>query len=81
MKLETNRLILRPWSENDAEELYKYASDPEIGPPAGWPPHTDAENSRQIIRDILSAPETYAVCLKTNYFISVSSNLYAHFPN
>ena len=66
MILQIKRLILRPWSENDAEELYKYASDPEVGPPAGWPPHTSAENSREIIRTVLSAPETYAVCLKEN---------------
>ncbi len=66
MILETKRLILRPWSEDDAEELYKYASDSEIGPPAGWQPHTSVENSRDIIRNILSAPETYAVCLKEN---------------
>ena len=64
MILETERLILRPWHENDAEELYKYASDPEVGPPAGWPPHTSVENSREIIRSVLSLPETYAVCLK-----------------
>ena len=62
--LETKRLILRPWQETDAENLYNYAKDPEIGPPAGWPPHTSVENSRQIIKDFLSAPETYAVCLK-----------------
>ena len=66
MILQTKRLILRPWSENDAEELYKYASDPEVGPPAGWPRHTSVENSREIIRTVLSAPETYAVCLKEN---------------
>ena len=66
MIFETPRLILRPWSENDAEELYKYASDPEVGPPAGWLPHTSVENSREIIRTVLSAPETYAVCLKTD---------------
>ena len=66
MILQTKRLILRPWSENDAEELYKYASDPEVGPPAGWPPHTSVENSCEIIRTVLSAPETYAVCLKEN---------------
>ena len=66
MILQTKRLILRPWSENDAEELYKYASDSEVGPPAGWPPHTSVENSREIIRIVLSAPETYAVCLKEN---------------
>ena len=66
MILQTKRLILRPWSENDAEELYKYASDPEVGPPAGWPPHTSAQNSREIIRTVLSVPETYAVCQKEN---------------
>lgn len=64
MILETKRLILRPWRLEDAEELYEYAKDPAIGPPAGWPPHTDVDNSRQIIRDVFSAPETYAVCLK-----------------
>ena len=64
MILQTKRLILRPWREEDAEELYKYASDPEVGPPAGWQPHTSVENSREIIRKVLSAPETYAVCLK-----------------
>lgn len=62
--METKRLLLRPWREEDAEKLFEYAKDPDVGPPAGWPPHTSVENSRQIIRDVLSAPETYAVCLK-----------------
>ena len=62
--IETERLILRPWRADDAEALYKYASDPDVGPPAGWPPHTSVENSRDIIRLVLSAVETYAVCLK-----------------
>ena len=62
--LETKRLILRPWREEDAESLYAYAKDPEVGPPAGWPPHTSVGNSRYIIKEFLSAPETYAVCLK-----------------
>ena len=62
--IETERLILRPWQESDAEELYTYASDPAVGPPAGWPPHTSVENSREIIKGVLSKQETYAVCLK-----------------
>lgn len=62
--LHTERLILRPWRETDAETLYKYASDPRIGPIAGWPVHTSVENSRQIIKTVLSAEETYAVTLK-----------------
>lgn len=64
MILETERLILRPWEESDAESLYEYAKDPAVGPSAGWPVHTDVENSREIIRTVFSAPETYAVCLK-----------------
>ena len=66
MILETERLILRPLCESDAEDLFTYASDPEVGPPAGWQPHTSVENSREIIRTVLSKPETYAVCLKEN---------------
>ena len=62
--IETERLILRPWQESDAEILYAYASDPAVGPHAGWPPHTSVENSREIIMGVLSKRETYAVCLK-----------------
>ena len=64
MTFETERLILRPWEDSDAESLYKYAKDPEVGPVAGWPVHTSVENSLDIIRTVLSAEETYAVCLK-----------------
>ncbi len=66
MIFETKRLILRPWEEADAESLYKYARDPRVGPIAGWPVHTSVKNSRQIIRDVLSAPETYAVVPKAS---------------
>ena len=62
--IETERLILRPWQESDAESLYEYAKDPLVGPIAGWPVHTSVENSLEIIRNVLSADETYAVCLK-----------------
>lgn len=64
MELITERLLLRPWKETDAESLYEYAKDPEVGPIAGWPVHTSVENSREIIREVLSAEETYAVCMK-----------------
>lgn len=66
MVFETDRLILRPWKESDAESLYEYAKNPEVGPIAGWPVHTSVENSREIIKNVLSADETYAVCLKAD---------------
>ena len=64
MTIETTRLLLRPWEEADAEMLYRYAKDPAVGPAAGWPVHTSVENSREIIRTVLSEPETYAVVLR-----------------
>ena len=64
--IETERLILRPWLETDAESLYEYAKEPAVGPIAGWPVHSSVENSLEIIRNVLSADETYAVCLKTD---------------
>ncbi len=62
--LTTPRLLLRPWQDSDAEALYRFASDPQVGPAAGWPPHTSIENSREIIRGVLSARETYAMILR-----------------
>ena len=64
--LITQRLILRPWEERDAESLFEYAKDPDVGPIAGWPAHNSVEESREVIRDVLSGEETYAVCLKTD---------------
>lgn len=64
MNFTTKRLTLRPWCDADAESLYEYAKDDRVGPIAGWPPHTSVENSREVIRTVLSEPETYAVCLK-----------------
>ena len=52
MRLETDRLILRSWYDSDAEELYKYAQNPQVGPVAGWPPHQSVEESLEIIRTV-----------------------------
>ena len=62
--LMTQRLILRRWDEADAEDLYRYASDADVGPIAGWPPHRSIDESRAVIRDVLNGREAYAICLK-----------------
>ena len=62
--LMTQRLILRRWNQKDAEDLYRYASDADVGPIAGWPPHKNPDESRAVIRDVLNGREAYAICLK-----------------
>ena len=63
--METERIILRPWRESDAEVLYRWASDPDVGPRAGWPPHQSVEESLEIIRTVFrDATNTWAIELK-----------------
>ena len=59
--METDRILLRSWREADAEALFKYASDPEVGPRAGWPPHKSIEESREIIRTIFCSDHVWAI--------------------
>lgn len=62
--LETERLILRKWTEADAGSLFEYAKDPEVGPIAGWPPHKSKEESLNVIRNVFNGAECYAICEK-----------------
>lgn len=64
--METERLILRKWEETDAESLFEYASDPDVGPAAGWPPHRSVEESLNVIRNVLNGAECYAICENEN---------------
>ena len=59
--METDRIILRRWREIDAQALYKYASDPDVGSRAGWPPHKSVEESLEIIRTVFNNDTTWAV--------------------
>lgn len=82
--METNRLLLRPWREEDAEALYKYASDPEVGPRAGWPPHKSVEESLEIICTLFNSDHMWAIEWKETgvpigcigYFVHGESNIH-----
>ena len=83
IELETSRLRFRPWFDSDAPALYKYASDPDVGPRAGWPPHQSVEDSLQIIRTLFSGDHMWALELKETgepigcmgYFVHGESNI------
>ena len=65
MILQTERILLRPWRDDDAEALFKYASDPEVGPRAGWPPHKSVEESLEIIHTVFNNDTNWAIELKS----------------
>ena len=52
--LETERLILRKWTDEDADSLFEYAKDPDVESIAGWKPHTSREESLSVIQNVLN---------------------------
>ena len=62
--IASNRLLLRPWEDDDAPLLYRYASDPDVGPRAGWAPHQSVEESLHIIQTVFRNPTTWAIIRK-----------------
>ena len=62
--MKNDRILLRPWCDSDAVTLFKWASDPDVGPRAGWPPHKSVEESLEIIRTLFHNDTTWAIVLK-----------------
>ena len=61
---ETDRLIMRPWRTDDAEALYKYASDGRVSELALWPRHTSVEMSREVIESFFMTKNNVISILK-----------------
>lgn len=75
MLLEHTSIYLRPWKEEDAPILYKHAKNPKIGLQAGWPPHNSIEESRFIIRELLTTWGFYAIVQRETEQIVGAINL------
>lgn len=66
IRLETRRLVLRPWRESDLHDFYEYASVDGLGQMAGWLPHKSLEESKIILDLFLAEKKTLALELKEN---------------
>jgi ribosomal-protein-alanine N-acetyltransferase len=51
--LETERLVLRRVRLADAEDVFAYASDPEVTRYLSWETHRSVEDSREFLRSLL----------------------------
>lgn len=59
--LHTDRLILRPFTLNDLDDFYEYASMDGVGQPAGWLPHQDKEESLTVLQRFVEEKKTFAL--------------------
>jgi ribosomal-protein-alanine N-acetyltransferase len=59
--LETERLLLRQITLDDAEDIFEYAVDPEMAKYVSWDPHTSIEDSIHFIHAMIKKYER--ICL------------------
>ena len=64
IRIETDRLILRPWRQEDLEDFYEYARVDGVGQMAGWQPHESMEKSQAILDCFIREKKTFALELK-----------------
>lgn len=65
VQFESDRLLMRLCRLEDAEDIFEYAKDPDVGPNAGWTPHGSVEDTREILRRWIDQKELiFAVTLK-----------------
>lgn len=76
MTLETQRLILRPMTIEDAPAVFAYSRHEEVGPNAGWEPHKTLAETKSIMADVfLGQPHVFGVVLKENNLVIGSIGL------
>ncbi len=59
--LITERLVLRPWRQQDLEDFFAYASVGGVGQMAGWKPHESREETQKILDSFVSKNRTFAI--------------------
>lgn len=66
IRIETERLILRPWLDSDLDDFYAYASVEGVGEMAGWKHHESKEESQKILTMFREGKKTFALELKSS---------------
>lgn len=61
IQLITNRLILRDLSLDDVDDMFEYARLDDVGPKAGWTPHTSKGETKAIIVSLSASNEVWAI--------------------
>lgn len=64
IRIETERLILRPWTQDDLEDFYAYASVEGVGEMAGWAYHKNREETQIVLNSFIDHKKTFALELK-----------------
>lgn len=75
IRIETERLILRPWRETDLEDFYQYASVDGVGQMAGWLPHKSIQESKVVLDIFCKGRNVFALEYKQSGHVIGSLSL------
>lgn len=59
--ITTKRLILRLPKGTDLNDFHAYCKNPNVGPSAGWKPHSDMRESLNILSDLINSGAVWAI--------------------
>ncbi len=62
--INTERLLIRPFRESDAEDAFEWRSDPEVNRFMPYPCDDNVEELRQRIKEWITDNDKYAIVLK-----------------
>ena len=78
-RIETERLVLRVRTVADAEDIFDYASRPEVAYPAGFPPVMTLEDEIYYLEHILPERPTVTNSIKSKDWLSGKTSLWLIF--
>jgi ribosomal-protein-alanine N-acetyltransferase len=83
--LETDRLLLRQLTLRDAEDIFAYASDPEMPRFLNWDPHRSVDDSFYFVRTVLeqyqnNLPAPWGIIHKADGRVIGTAGFCAVFP-
>lgn len=55
--IETDRLLLRPFTESDASDVFESCKNPNLGNNAGWKPHETIQETLDILNSVFIGKE------------------------
>ena len=75
--LKTQRLILRPWRQEDLDDFFAYARVDGVGQMAGWLPHENKETTQAILDNFINNKKTFALELDGKVIGSLGIETYS----
>ena len=80
--LHTERLTLRPWRQEDLDDLFAFASQDGVGQMCGWRPHTTIEESQNMLNGLIDNHISFALIFQDKAIGTLGIPKYdeVHFP-